>query len=153
MNNKSILVIAVVIVIVAIVGFASYNSFAGANQVKVGAATFTMPEGFHLGTDYRNDTNITNGYDTVLIRDCGSDNISKYIKQYTKYKKSKDNTTKIKIKNFTVDDTVVYKGYPVNHTSELHYWFEHDGEVYLIYNWKFGNNFEKIATDLIRSVK
>ena len=154
MNNKSIILIAIVIVIVAIVGFVSYNPFASAdNQVKVGAATFTMPEGFHVGTDYNNETNITNGYDTVLLEDCGNDNISKYIKQYIKFKKSKDNTTKVKTQNFTVDDTVVYKVYPVNHTSTVHYWFKHDGEVYHMHNPNVGENFEKIVIDLIRSVK
>ena len=152
MNKKSILVLVVVIVIVVIAGYVSYNHFGSAdNQVKVGAATFTLPEGFHVGTIYKNYTNITNGYDRVYIKDCGSDNISKYIEKHVDYKS--ENNTKVKIKNLTVNDTVIYKCYPVNHTSDVCYWFEHDGDVYLLRNWKASNNFEKIVTDLVINVK
>ena len=154
MNQKSILIILAVIIIVAIGGFVSYNQFSAAgNNVEVGSAIFSLPDGFNVGPNHKNDTNITNGYDTVLVRDCGSDNVSKYIKKYIINEKYKDNTTKIKLKNFTVDNTVVYKAYPVNHTSDVRYWFEHNGEVYLFYHWNASDNFENIVTDLIKSVK
>ena len=124
------------------------------NQVKVGAATFTVPEGFQVGSlNKHNDTNITNGYDTVFIKDCGNDNITKYTKEYAKYLKSKDNTTKVKTKNFTVGDTVVYKVHAANQTSNLHYWFEYNGEIYSIYSWSASDNTDKIVTDLIKSIK
>ena len=155
MERKSILIAVVIILLVAIIGYLGYNQFvANDNQVKVGAATFTLPDGFHKGTPLKNgDTNITNGYDDFFIKDCGKDNITKYPKKYVKSIEKKDNTTKVKIKNFTVNDTVVYKASIVNKTSNVHYWFDYNGEVYLIYSWSANKNFEKIVTDLISSVK
>ena len=145
----------VIVILIAAVGYFGYNQYIVKDKhVKVGAATFTLPEGYHVGTlNKNNDTNITNGYDAIFLRDCGNDNITKYIKNFVKLKKSKENTTKVKVKNFTVDDTIVYKVYSANNTSNVHYWFEHNGEVYTIYSWSASRSTDKIVTDLIKSVK
>lgn len=130
----------------------AFNQFSNpSNQVKVGNATFTLPEGFHEGTITEEGyTNITNGYDTYIIRDNGADNTTKYVKQYVK-NKQKDNIT-VHVKNFTVNDTVVYKASLTNHTNVAHYWFDYNGEVYSITTANANKNTNKFVTDVISSV-
>lgn len=149
MNKKSILLIVIVIIVV-IGGVIAFTTFNNNSQVSVGNAKFKLPSGFHEGTlNSAGDVNITNGYDTVFIKEHNESNITKCLKDYKKYKR--DNNRTVKISNFTVNNTLVYKT-TVKNESTIHYWFEHNGKVYSIYSWSKNNNFNDIATDLINSV-
>ena len=86
MKKKLISIILIIIlVIVGLMVFYQHND--SKNQIKVGATSFTLPEGFYQGSmNDANDYNITNGYDTLFLKECGNKNISKYINEYKNYK-------------------------------------------------------------------
>ncbi|WP_406532112.1 hypothetical protein [Methanobrevibacter sp.] len=150
MEKKSILMILVILVLIFITGASASADFN--TQAKVGSSTFDLPNGFHTVDSDKSDlVNITNGYDTLLLKECGTDNITKYVKTYVKNLKE-DNKT-VKVKNFTVDDIMVYKSVVVNDTDNLHYWFNHDGKVYVCYTHNGNDKTDSIVKDLIKSSK
>ena len=152
MEKKSILIILIIIILIAVAGFFAYNHFntaAHANQVKVGQATFNLPEGFkETASNKSGFNNITNGYDTFLIKECGNDNVTKYIKTYKKQAERANKT--IHVKDFNVNDTTVYKA-TSNGTQATHYWFTINGTVYTCYSWSDDNNMENILKNLIET--
>lgn len=151
MKSKSILII-IIVVILAIIGVMAFTSSTNdGSQVKVGDATFKMPSGFHEGaSNSAGDVNITNGYDTVFIKEHNTNNITQVIKEYKKYK-HKENRT-VKITNSTINNIPVYKSDVKNESYTIHYWFVYNDKVYSIYTWGGDSNFDSIATDLINSL-
>ena len=149
MEKKSILMILVIIILVVVIGTFAFNlSTASNTQVKVGSSTFNLPDCFYeVNSSKPNVVNITNGYDDAYLKECGDKNITKYVKKYADDIKESNKT--VKIKNFTVDNVVVYKCV-VNNTNKIHYWFNHDGKVYTCYTYKGSNNMDDIVTDLIK---
>lgn len=151
MEDKSKLLIAVIFILLIILGFIVLNQQVNnsKNQVKVGATTFSIPNGFYEGSlNSDGDVNITNGYDTFFLKECGKGNMTKYIKDYKNYK---NNTTKnMSITNFTVDNTLVYKSTMLNESYIIHYWFKHDGIVYSMYTWSGNKKSDTIVSDLIK---
>ena len=152
MNKKSIVIILVFIILLLIIGFMAFNQFNySQNQIKIEDVTLVLPEGFHEGTPNKEGhTNITNGYDTLFIKKCGSDNINKYTKQFVK-DKQKENAS-AHIKKLNIGDKEYYKGSITNKTNIARYWFDYNGEVYLIYSWTANKNTDKIVTDIISSL-
>lgn len=152
MKKKSILVILVIIILLAIAGAYALNQPNDSDtQVKVGSATFNLPNGFHsVASDKDDVVNITNGYDTLLLKECGEKNITKYTKSYVK--NAKDKNLSVQMKNFTADNVVVYKSKLVNNTKNIHYWFEHDGNVYTCYTYDGNDNTDNVVVDLIKSL-
>ena len=140
MNKKSIVAILLIIILLLIIGFMAFNQFNNSeNQIKIGNATFILPDGFHEGTPNKaGDINITNGYDT------------KYTKQYVKNKQK--NNISVHMKKFTVDDAVIYKSSITNKSNSVSYWFNYNNEVYSIYCWSANKNTDKIVTDIITSL-
>ena len=152
MNKKSIVAILLIIILLLIIGFMAFNQFNNSeNQIKIGNATFILPDGFHEGTPNKaGDINITNGYDTLFLKECGKDNITKYTKQYVKNKQK--NNISVHMKKFTVDDAVIYKSSITNKSNSVSYWFNYNNEVYSIYCWSANKNTDKIVTDIITSL-
>ena len=153
MNKKTILMIFIIIILIAIVGLVAFNHLnigaSQGNQVKVGQATFNLPEGFkETASNKSGYNNITNGYDTFLIKECGNDNITKYVKTY---KKQAERTNKtVHVKDFNINDTVVYKA-TSDQSKSVHYWFTVNGTVYTCYSWSNDKNMENILNNLISS--
>ena len=154
MEKKFGLIIFIVILLLVIFGFMFFNQYHPENQIKVGNTIFGLPEGFHQGTNNtENDINITNGYDTLFFKECGDDNITKYINKYKKYIHDKNNnTTVVKINNFTVDNILIYKSTIVNDSSTIHYWFEYNNKTYSIYTWSGNNNYNNIVKDIVKTL-
>ena len=153
MEKKSILMILIIIILVVVIGAFAYNQFSGQNtQLKVGSSTFNLPDGFYeVNSSMPDVVNISNGYDTFLLKECGNDDATKYAKKYVK--DVKDNNQSAIIKNFTVDDVVVYKSSIVNNTHNFHYWFNHNGKAYTIGTYQGSNNMDNIVKDLIKKSK
>ena len=153
MNKKTILLIIIIILLIAVGGFFAYKHLNTAsaqnNQVKVGQATFNLPEGFkETASNKTGYNNITNGYDTFLMKECGSDNITKYVKAYKKHAEKYNKT--VNIKHYTVNDTVVYKS-TSNQSKSIHYWFTINGTVYTCYSRSNDENMENILSNIISS--
>lgn len=150
MEKKYILIIIIIIVLIAIPLAVIYTD--SSNQVQIGSNTFKLPQGFKVVDSSKSDVvNITNGYDTIYLKECGDNDITKYVNKYVK--DIKDNNKTAKTKNFTVDNVIVYKSTVVNNTHTIHYWFEHNGKVYTCYTYDANKNTEDIVTDLIKNSK
>lgn len=150
MNKKSILIIAIALILV-VIGFMAFTTD-NSSQVRVGDALFELPTGFHEGTpNSAGDVNITNGYDTVFIKEYNQSNITKCINSYKNYKKTTNNS--VKLSNSSIGDTEVYKSTLANQSNAIHYWFVYKDKVYSIYSGKDSSNIEDIAPDLIKSLK
>ena len=151
MNKKLIVAILVIIILLVIIGFTDLSQFYNSqNQINVGNDTFILPDGFHEGTPKNEYTNITNGYDTIFLKECGADNITKYTKQYIKNKQN--NNTSVHMKKFTVNDTLAYKASLDNNPNAVRYWFNYNDKVYTIYSLNANNNTDKIVKDIIRCI-
>lgn len=150
MKKKSTFVILIIIVLI-IIGtftFSQLNNFE--NKIEVGNATFTLMEGFHKGTDYMGDVNITNGYDTLFLKELKSNNITKNMEDY-KILKEKENKT-VNFSKFKVNNIEVYKSSSKTEITTFHYWFEYKNKGYTIYTWSGNSNTDKIVSDLIKTL-
>lgn len=157
MEKKSIIliVIAILVVIGGVMAYNTFNNTTDDTHVKVGDATFELPSGFHEGkTNNAGDVNITNGYDSVFIKEYDHGNVTKCINDYKKYKNNTNQT--VKVSTVDINNITVYKSSIVNETNTIHYWFDYKDKVYSIYTWGGtdggSDNIESIASDLIKSL-
>ena len=139
------------IIILLVVGLIVYTSFMNQEtEVKVGDATFKIPDGYHLGnSDEKNVTNLTNGTKNICIKEYDDKNIKKHINSYIN-QSEKDNKT-VKISNFTVGKTLVYKT-NLNKSAIVHYWFVKNNKTYNIYTWDKNPEIDSISIKLIESI-
>ena len=138
-------------VIVGLMVFYQHND--SKNQIKVGATSFTLPEGFYQGSmNDANDYNITNGYDTLFLKECGNKNISKYINEYKNYKNRGTDNKSVILNNFTVNKIVVFKSTIVNESSNFHYWFNYNNKTYSIYTLNGNSNSDNIVKNILNSL-
>lgn len=148
MDKKWIALICIIILLV--VGLIAYTSFMNqGTKVKVGDATFKMPDGYHLGNSDKNMANLTNGTKNIYIKKYDDKNVKKHIDSYIN--QSKQNNKTVKISNFTVGKTLVYKS-NLNNSSTVHYWFVKNNKTYTIYSGDKNPEIDSITIKLIESV-
>ncbi|WP_407453399.1 hypothetical protein [Methanobrevibacter sp.] len=151
MSKKSILIIIIVIIII---GFATYNQFYNQNSdsIKVGETEFTIPQGYSEGIlNTTGDVNLTNGSNSLIIKEYDDTDIQKHINDYINANKNRNYTTKIS--NLTVDKINIYKSNIVNNTNTLHYWFIKHDKVYTVVTWDGNKNTDGKVIELISSAK
>lgn len=149
MDKKLIVIIGIILLLVA--GSITFYSFSNQeNTVKVGDATFQMPDGYHVeDSKNKNVTNLTNGNENICIKEYGDKNLEKFINSYIN--QSEKNNKTVKISNFTVGKTLVYKS-NLNNSSTVHYWFVKNNKTYTIYSWDKNPEIDSITIKLIESV-
>jgi len=150
MDKKWIAVIVIIILLVA--GLIAFYSFSNqSNKVKVGSATFKTPDGYHVeDSKDKNVTNLTKGNKNIYIKEYNDKNVKKYINSYVS--QSKKNNKTVKISNFTVGKTTVYKS-NLDNSSAVHYWFVKKNKTYTIYSRDKNPEIDSITIKLIESVR
>ena len=149
MDKKWIAVLCIIILLA--VGLIAFYSFTNQeSEVKVGHATFQVPKGYHVAdSNDKNVTNLTNGTKDIYIREYNDKNVKKHINSYIN--SSEKNNHSVKISNFTVGKTLVYKS-NLNASSTVHYWFIKNNKTYTIYSWGKNPEIDSIATKLIETI-
>lgn len=149
MDNKWIIIIGIIILLVA--GFIAFNTFTNhETEVKIGNSTFQIPDGYHIEKSGKEGvTNLTNGTNNIYIQKYDNKKVKKHIESYVN-KKNESNKT-VKISNFTVGKTLVYKA-TIDHSSIIHYWFVKNNTTYMIYSLEKNPGIDSTTTKLIESV-
>lgn len=148
MDKKWIAIIGIIILLT--VGLITFFSFSNQeNEVKVGNATFQVPDGYEIGKIGEDGvTNLTNGTNEIYIKEYNGKNIQKHVNAYVD-KLEKNNKT-VMISNFTVGKTIVYKS-NLNTPTNVHYWFVKNNNTYTIYSWDKNPEIDSITIKLIES--
>ena len=149
MDKKWILIICIIILVV--IGFITYyNSTNHETKVKLGDITFQVPDGYTIGNSGKDEIiNLTNGTNEIYIQKYDGKNVKKYVDKYID-KVEKSNKS-VKISNFTVGKTLVYKSNLDNSTTNVHFWFVKNNNTYTIYSWDKNPKIDSIVTKLIES--
>lgn len=156
-SNRKILLIIGVLLLLCVVGAFLYfnNAFTtnanDNNTFTVGPAKFTLPEGYNVAETKNTSTKISNKFNSVSVVWYNDKNISKYVDKYVKMKE-KDNH-KVNITNLTINNHLVYKSELGNDSSNVHYWFKYGNNTYSIYSPDANKNIDKLANQLIKSMK
>ena len=130
MDKKWIALICIIIIVVIALG--AFYTFSTPDKVKVGDSTFKIPEGYHVDkSEDNNVTNLTDGKHNIYIKKYDDKKIQKHIESYINRSELKNKT--VKISNFTVGKTLVYKT-TLNGTNTIHYWFVKNNNTYNIYS-------------------
>lgn len=149
MNKKWIVIVCIIILLAAGL-FAFYSSTNQQKEVKIGEATFQLPNGYHVvDSDDKNVTNLTNGTNNIYIKEYNTKNIKKLVNSYVNQSESNNKT--VKISNFTVGKTLVYKS-NLKNSGTVHYWFVKNNKTYTIYAWNKNPEIDSITTKLIESI-
>lgn len=149
MDKKWIVIICVIILLVA--GIVMYFNFSNhETKVKIGDNTFQIPEGYQISnSDKGNTVNLTNGTNNIYIQKYDDKKVKKHIDSYVN--QSEKNNRSVKISNFTVGKTLVYKS-NVNTSGTVHYWFVKNNNAYTIYSFDKNPEIDSITTKLIESI-
>lgn len=149
MNKKLILYLLTIILILLVAIIGAFTIFQ--NDIKVGDAYFTLPEGYKCVANGAY-TNITNDNDEYIILSYNNTNdVKKVINDYVEFNKNHNLT--VSLSNSQVGEYKVYRSTMDNNRQIVHYWFVYDNKVYQIYTHSANSNSEKIICDLISSVK
>lgn len=150
MNRKSLLIIICIIILIAIAGIFAYTQFYSNTQAKFKYSTFDLPTGYHtIDSNEANVVNTTNGHEIVCIKEYNDSDVNKHITDYVKSIEDRNKT--VHIKNFTVDNVVIYKSNIDGNNHNYHFWFKNNGKVYTCYTDNGYNN--NIENDVVRLVK
>ena len=149
MDNKWFIIVCIIILLV--VGFIAFNTFTNhETEVKIGDSTFQIPEGYHIEKSKKDDvTNLTNGTNNIYIQKYDDKKVKKHIDSYIN--KTKQSNKTVKISNFTVGKTLVYKA-NIDRSSAVHFWFVKDNTTYAIYSLDKNPEIDSITTKLIESI-
>lgn len=149
MDKKLIAVIVIIILLVAgLIAF--YGLTNQDNKVKVGYGTFKIPDGYHVEDSKNKDViNLTKGNKNIYIKEYNDKNVEKHINSYIN--QSEKNNKTVKISNFTVGKTLVYKS-NLENSSTVHYWFVKKNNAYTIYSWDKNPEIDSITIKLIESI-
>lgn len=154
MENKTSLIIVVVVAIFLIFGFIGYSYFSNQNNhVTISNVVFTVPEGYNQ-IDYlsENEVNMSNGYNSMILLKCNTTGIQKNIHDYQKYKNNHNYSSEIS--NFTVNNITVFKVVILNNTDITHYWFDYNNKTFSVYSWDATNkNSDDFVSKLINSIE
>lgn len=147
MSKKLWVILAIVIIL--IVGICAYGFF---NQtMKVGSATFDMPNGYHKGTpNYLGSVNITKENHTIFFTEYTDSNVMKYINDYKKLIFDDRNQT-VEISNYTIGDNLIYKGVIKENPLVVHSWFVKDNNTYDIYTWDGNKDLDNVVINCVQS--
>lgn len=150
MNKKLVLII--IIVVLFAVGFIMYSSESNSGDyVKIGKSNFIMPEGFYQGQlNNLGSINLTNGSNSIFISYNNNTNMEKEVNNLKDYFEGVNSSSNII--QYNIGDVPVYKLEVVDNSKSSFYWFEHNGEVYNIYNWDGIPNMDLMFEELVRSV-
>ena len=120
------------------------------NNIKVGDATFTLPEGYKCVANGKY-ANITNGNGYIILQCNESSNIAQVMDSYVK--NNNEHNLSLSMSNLTLGKYTVYKSVMDNNTQIVHYWFNYDNKVYEIYTRSADSNTDSIVKNLINSAK
>lgn len=149
MKKKIILIIIIILII--LIGVANFTLLNNEKTVKVGDATFSIPSGYKVGTPNNlGDTNITNGVNSIFIKEHSTTDLHRYLVEYENYIKSLNDTVKVTCS--TVDNGNVYKVEKNNDSKVIHYFFVKNGRTYEIYVWENNPNLDNLVQELIKSI-
>ena len=127
MDTKKIIIVVLAVVVVAAIvcGFLFMQ-----NTVKVGDATFSLPEGYACVANGKY-ANLTNNHNEYIVLSCNeSGNINEVMDNYVE-NNARNNLT-LTLSNLTVGQHTVQKSVMDNNTEIVHYWFDFNGKVYEI---------------------
>ena len=153
MENKTSLIIVVVVAIFLIFGFIGYSYFSNQNNhVEISGVVFTIPEGYNQ-VDYLsdNEVNMSNGYNSMILLKSNTTGIYKNIHDYQKYKNNHNFSSESS--NFTVNNITVFKVVILNDTGIIHYWFDYNNNTFSVYSWDANKNSDVFVSELINSIE
>lgn len=133
MKKKYVGLILIICILIIIIGFMFYSSNIVDNnsKINVGKAYFSIPKGYHVGSlNSMGDVNLSNGNNSIFLKEYPDDKIIKYMDTYIKDRKGKNES--ISLANCTVNNTLIYKS-TNNVNGAVHYWFVNDNKTYSIY--------------------
>lgn len=142
------LIFVIILLVVGLIAF--YNFSTQENEVKIGNSTFKLPNGYFIGNSNNNITNLTDGTHEIYIGSYNDKNINKHVDSYVN--DSMDNNRSIKISNFTVGKTLVYKS-NIKDSKTVHYWFVKNKNTYNIYSVDKNSEIDSTVIKLIESVR
>ena len=147
-NKKHVVIVIIILLIIA--GFFVWYS---QNQIKVGNMYVAAPEGYHASTNEKGIVNLTNGYDSWILNEYSnnSTDLNYSINYYKQVQKNKN--LSVQVKNFTVNNVVVYKTIVNNGTDIYHYWFLNGGKIYEFTTFDGNSNSDQFVGTLIKSMK
>lgn len=120
------------------------------SKIKVGDTDFKLPDGYHEGKMNKfGAVNITNGTNSIFLFEQDDANIQKYINNYKKEIQKQNQS--MTIKNFTIDNIVIYKTNNNNNPNTIHYWFVKNNKTYDVYTWDGNKDMDSIVINLIKS--
>lgn len=150
MVKKSSLIIAVALIILLIGGIIMYTQVFNTKHVEVEGTNFKVPNGFHVGAfNEELGTNLTNGSSSIFINKLNDTTLEKAVDDYDNYKINQ--SYKTLVSNYMVNDVLVYKMSLVNDSSNVHYWFNYNDDVYCIYSFNHISKLDYIVSELINS--
>lgn len=146
--KKYIAIIAIVIILL-IIGFTQFSEFNKTEDtLTVGKATFSMPESYKSGpNDALGGNTITNGSNTIGIKERGDENISKYLNEYIEY-----HNESVKVENFVIDGNNISKTTHLNDTNTHHYFVVKNHKVYDFYASDGNKKMDSTIIDIITSI-
>lgn len=148
MKIKTIFGILLTIILLLLVGSILYDNFSTQHTVKVCDANFLLPEGYKDdGINKFGALTITNGKNPIYILGHDDSNINKYVGEYERVVKNKNET--MTIENTTINNTIVYKTNNINNSDVTHVWFVKNGDTYEIYKYDNNPEFDSLVSYLI----
>lgn len=142
-KNKILIVIILFIAIVLIYGF-----LINTNDIKVGDAYFSLPEGYECVANDKY-ANITNSHDSIIITNYDTDDVENITKDYEQY--NMDHNLSVTISKLGYNNKTLYKSIMNNNSDIVHYWFVKDSNTYEIYTRSANPDVEKNILELIES--
>lgn len=146
-QKKYIIGIILALIIIVSAGFFIFND---PHQVKIGDSTFKISDGYEV-RDNGETIDVSNAISSISFNKNAKGNINENIDNYVTTKKNRDNTTVI-IKNYTVDNVIVYKSETVNDNSTSYYWFmSNNNDLIVLSTWAKNENTDSLVSEIIRS--
>ncbi|WP_407379218.1 hypothetical protein [Methanobrevibacter sp.] len=148
MDKKSLILLIVCIIVFSFVVLTYAGIINQEETLQVGEINFKLPEGYKFaGYTEQGYPKITNGLDSIYFEYYNDTDISKHVKNFTDYCKTKNRN--VTLSNFTTGDVTVYKTVTSDHRNN--YWFVNGDKTYTFFTWKETFNVDDLANYLIDS--
>ena len=143
--NKKIIISIFILIILIIFGFTYFSNISNQNNtIEVGTTKFILPNGYkYVGISDLNAVAIDNGSNTIYLSEINDSNVTKYVNDYEKIIKEKNQT--MIIQNITHNNIIYYKSVNFNSPNTTHYWFVKNNKTYSVFAYDGNTALEEIV--------
>lgn len=146
---KKYIAIIVIVIILLVIGFTQFSEFnKKEDTIRVGRATFTLPEGYEVGpNDALGGNTINNGTNRISIKERPDENITKYLNDYVDY-----HNGSVSIDSFVIEGNNISKTTVFNDTNTHHYFVVKNHRVYDFYASDGNKKMDSTVISMITSI-